>query len=174
MASPAPRQHQPARPEGRLTKGSAEPAPPGEGFGLDTVLPWRQALLPPAGPPPEQVAPPIVPVAWLGRTSTEDSQAPTISLPRQLRNSRDALPHGRECPSGRACASPVRGPGETAVSHRERIWSGPGCSRRHATRSAASNFPRWRLFAVLNSNFGLVVLVRSSWRQRREGRKWLA
>ena len=65
-----------------------------EGYGLDTVLPWRQALLPAAGQPPDQVAPPIVPVAWLGRTSTEDSQDPTISLPRQLRNSRDALPDG--------------------------------------------------------------------------------
>ena len=95
MASPAPRQRQPPRPEGRLTKRSAEPAPPGEGYGLDTVLPWRQALLPSAaGQPPDQVAPPIVPVAWLGRTSTEDSQDPTISLPRQLRNSRDALPDG--------------------------------------------------------------------------------
>lgn len=95
MASAAPRQQQPARPEGRLTKGTAEPAPPGEGYGLDTVLPWRQALLPPpTGQPPEQVAPPIMPVAWLGRTSTEDSQDPTISLPRQLRNSRDALPDG--------------------------------------------------------------------------------
>jgi site-specific DNA recombinase len=36
----------------------------------------------------------MVPEAWLGRTSTEDSQDPTISLPRQLRNSRDALPAG--------------------------------------------------------------------------------
>jgi len=36
----------------------------------------------------------MVPVAWLGRTSTEDAQDPTISLPRQLRNSRDALPEG--------------------------------------------------------------------------------
>ena len=36
----------------------------------------------------------MVPVAWLGRTSTEDAQDPTISLPRQLRNSRDALPAG--------------------------------------------------------------------------------
>ena len=63
MASPAPRQHQPARPEGRLTGAPAAP-PPEEGYGLDAVLPWRQALLPPA----EQ--------------------------PRQLRNSRDALPDG--------------------------------------------------------------------------------
>jgi hypothetical protein len=42
-------------------------------------------------------APPVpdaVPAAWLGRTSTEDAQDPTISLPRQLRNSRDALPDG--------------------------------------------------------------------------------
>ncbi|MDI5973708.1 recombinase family protein [Streptomyces sp. SL13] len=35
-----------------------------------------------------------VPVAWLGRTSTEDAQDPTLSLPRQLRNARAALPPG--------------------------------------------------------------------------------
>ncbi|MFC7839995.1 recombinase family protein [Streptomyces sp. NPDC057382] len=35
-----------------------------------------------------------VPVAWLGRTSTEDAQDPTLSLPRQLRNARAALPAG--------------------------------------------------------------------------------
>ncbi|MEU9992071.1 recombinase family protein [Streptomyces sp. NPDC048045] len=35
-----------------------------------------------------------VPVAWLGRTSTEDAQDPTLSLPRQLRNARGALPPG--------------------------------------------------------------------------------
>jgi hypothetical protein len=33
-------------------------------------------------------------VAWLGRTSTDDQQDPTLSLPRQLRASRDALPDG--------------------------------------------------------------------------------
>ncbi|GAA3239911.1 hypothetical protein GCM10010468_76350 [Actinocorallia longicatena] len=33
-----------------------------------------------------------LPVAWLGRTSTDDQQDPTLSLPRQLRNSREALP----------------------------------------------------------------------------------
>ncbi|MEW2453244.1 recombinase family protein [Streptomyces albus] len=33
-------------------------------------------------------------MAWLGRTSTEDSQDPTLSLPRQLRNARAALPPG--------------------------------------------------------------------------------
>ncbi|ANP53636.1 DNA invertase Pin-like site-specific DNA recombinase [Streptomyces griseochromogenes] len=35
-----------------------------------------------------------VPVAWLGRTSKEDVQDPTLSLPRQLRNARAALPPG--------------------------------------------------------------------------------
>ncbi|MFJ6589573.1 recombinase family protein [Streptomyces violaceusniger] len=35
-----------------------------------------------------------VPVAWLGRNSTEDAQDPTLSLPRQLRNARAALPPG--------------------------------------------------------------------------------
>lgn len=34
----------------------------------------------------------LIPVAWLGRTSTEDAQDPTLSLPRQLRRSRAALP----------------------------------------------------------------------------------
>nr|WP_240972616.1 recombinase family protein [Nonomuraea sp. FMUSA5-5] len=33
-------------------------------------------------------------VAWLGRTSTDDQQNPTLSLPRQLRSSRDAMPEG--------------------------------------------------------------------------------
>ncbi|MEO3810723.1 recombinase family protein [Sphaerisporangium sp. B11E5] len=33
-------------------------------------------------------------VAWCGRTSTEDLQDPTLSLPRQLDNSRGALPAG--------------------------------------------------------------------------------
>ena len=33
-------------------------------------------------------------MAWLGRTSTEDQQDPTLSLPRQLRNARAALPPG--------------------------------------------------------------------------------
>ncbi|MFC5830366.1 recombinase family protein [Nonomuraea insulae] len=33
-------------------------------------------------------------VAWLGRTSTDDQQDPTLSLPRQLRSSRNALPAG--------------------------------------------------------------------------------
>ena len=47
MASPAPRQHQPARPEGRLTKRPAGPKPPGEGTGWTRVLPGRQALFRP-------------------------------------------------------------------------------------------------------------------------------
>lgn len=34
----------------------------------------------------------LIRVAWLGRTSTRDLQDPTLSLPRQLRNSRAALP----------------------------------------------------------------------------------
>jgi len=51
-------------------------------------LPWDPT---PLGPYADQVT---VPVAWLGRTSTEDSQDPTLSLPRQLRNARAALPPG--------------------------------------------------------------------------------
>jgi site-specific DNA recombinase len=36
--------------------------------------------------------PAVLRVAWAGRTSTYDQQDPTLSLPRQLRSSRDALP----------------------------------------------------------------------------------
>jgi len=41
---------------------------------------------------PDDIAPTVIPVAWMGRTSTEDQQDPTLSLPRQLENSRRALP----------------------------------------------------------------------------------
>ena len=51
--------------------------------------PWSTSNAPAPGAPPVSV-----PVAWLGRTSTEDSQDPTLSLPRQLRNARAALPPG--------------------------------------------------------------------------------
>ena len=34
----------------------------------------------------------LIPVAWLGRVSTDDQQDPTLSLPRQLASSRAALP----------------------------------------------------------------------------------
>src|SRR4051812_4907137 len=43
---------------------------------------------------PEALQAAAVPVAWLGRTSTDDAQDPTLSLPRQLDNSRKALPAG--------------------------------------------------------------------------------
>ncbi len=43
---------------------------------------------------PEALQDAAVPVAWIGRTSTDDAQDPTLSLPRQLDNSRKALPPG--------------------------------------------------------------------------------
>ncbi|GIH07148.1 hypothetical protein Rhe02_52150 [Rhizocola hellebori] len=43
---------------------------------------------------PEAFAAAAVPVAWLGRTSTDDAQDPTLSLPRQLDSCRKALPPG--------------------------------------------------------------------------------
>ncbi len=43
---------------------------------------------------PEALQGASVPVAWVGRTSTDDAQDPTLSLPRQLDNSRKALPAG--------------------------------------------------------------------------------
>lgn len=44
------------------------------------------------GEPAAGTASRLIRVAWLGRTSTRDLQDPTLSLPRQLRNSRAALP----------------------------------------------------------------------------------
>jgi hypothetical protein len=96
MDSPAPAlRGRAATPAGGVTQPPA-PGPPGEHWeGIAAVLPWRQSLLPPkAGAANEPAVPVMVPVAWLGRTSTEDAQDPTISLPRQLSNSRDALPDG--------------------------------------------------------------------------------
>lgn len=43
---------------------------------------------------PDSLKGAAVPVAWMGRTSTDDAQDPTLSLPRQLENSRNALPPG--------------------------------------------------------------------------------
>ncbi|MBI1758793.1 MAG: recombinase family protein [Actinobacteria bacterium] len=43
---------------------------------------------------PDTLPAATVPVAWLGRTSTDDAQDPTLSLPRQLEASRRALPEG--------------------------------------------------------------------------------
>lgn len=43
---------------------------------------------------PEAFQATSIPVAWLGRTSTDDAQDPTLSLPRQLETSRKALPPG--------------------------------------------------------------------------------
>src|SRR5205085_245217 len=41
---------------------------------------------------PEAFGPVTIPVAWLGRTSTDDNQDPTLSLPRQLGTCRSRLP----------------------------------------------------------------------------------
>jgi site-specific DNA recombinase len=61
---------------------------------MDVVLPWRHADTQ-AQPLAEIVDAGVpVPVAWWGRTSTEEQQDPTLSLPRQLRSSRQALPDG--------------------------------------------------------------------------------
>jgi site-specific DNA recombinase len=60
----------------------------------DLVLPWRRSD---DGSNPLDGAAQAglpVPVAWLGRTSTDDQQDPSLSLPRQLRKSRQALPDG--------------------------------------------------------------------------------
>jgi hypothetical protein len=66
---------------------------------------------------PAALGPAKVPVAWVGRTSTEDNQDPTLSLPRQLDGSRHALPdefvivaHFYDVESGRT-AEQLRGRG---------------------------------------------------------------
>jgi hypothetical protein len=61
---------------------------------MDVVLPWRHADTQ-AQPLAEIVDAGVpVPVALWGWTSTEEQQDPTLSLPRQLRSSRQALPEG--------------------------------------------------------------------------------
>ncbi|MGW7423653.1 recombinase family protein [Streptomyces sp. NPDC054813] len=62
-------------------RSSWSPPVPGRPWATDSV-PDAAALLV------------TVPVAWLGRTSTEAAQDATLSLPRQLRNARAALPPG--------------------------------------------------------------------------------
>jgi DNA invertase Pin-like site-specific DNA recombinase len=70
---------------------TAIPAPAGDELGEDiSLLSWLQTVADQNVPP--AYGPAKVPVAWLGRTSTEDIQDPTLSLPRQLDNSRRALP----------------------------------------------------------------------------------
>lgn len=70
-----------ATPAQRSSDSSGVVRPGGAG---DVVLPWRR---------PDEPSDPLegaaqaglpVPVAWLGRTSTEDQQDPSLSLPRQL------------------------------------------------------------------------------------------
>lgn len=66
------------------------PEPPGSVWGQAAPdRPWS-----PPTTSTVAAAPVTLPVAWLGRTSTEDAQDPTLSLPRQLRNARAALPPG--------------------------------------------------------------------------------
>lgn len=72
-------QHMPATPS--APRSSWAPPVPGRPWATDGV--------------PDAAALPVtVPVAWLGRTSTEAAQDATLSLPRQLRNARAALPPG--------------------------------------------------------------------------------
>ncbi len=56
------------------------------------TFPWEEAD-DPVATAVETTGQPL-PVAWWGRTSTDDQQDPTLSLPRQLRGCRDALPGG--------------------------------------------------------------------------------
>jgi site-specific DNA recombinase len=55
-----------------------------------SVLSWLQSIADRNSA--DDAVPTVIPVAWMGRTSTDDQQDPTLSLPRQLENSRHALP----------------------------------------------------------------------------------
>jgi hypothetical protein len=55
-----------------------------------SVLSWLQTAFDRSAT--DEVMSTIIPVAWMGRTSTDDQQDPTLSLPRQLENTRRALP----------------------------------------------------------------------------------
>jgi hypothetical protein len=56
-----------------------------------SVLSWLQSIAE-QNHATDSDSPTIIPVAWMGRTSTDDQQDPTLSLPRQLENCRAALP----------------------------------------------------------------------------------
>jgi hypothetical protein len=56
-----------------------------------SVLSWLRSVAE-RNQPADDITPTIIPVAWMGQTSTDDQQDPTLSLPRQLENSRTALP----------------------------------------------------------------------------------
>jgi DNA invertase Pin-like site-specific DNA recombinase len=57
-----------------------------------SLLDWLRQAADQSVPDDFQAA--AVPVAWIGRTSTDDMQDPTLSLPRQLDYSRSRLPAG--------------------------------------------------------------------------------
>ena len=57
-----------------------------------SLLDWLRQAADQSVPDDLQAA--AVPVAWIGRTSTDDMQDPTLSLPRQLDYSRSRLPAG--------------------------------------------------------------------------------
>lgn len=69
-------------------------ANPPSGTGGDdvSVLSWLQTVA--DQNVPDDVGPVIVPVAFVGRTSDEEAQDPTLSLPRQLDSCRRRLPDG--------------------------------------------------------------------------------
>ena len=59
------------------------------------LVPWEAALGPgSAGSPTLGASFRALRLAWVGRTSTYDQQDPSLSLPRQLASSREALPPG--------------------------------------------------------------------------------
>ncbi len=71
---------------------SPDVAAPADNSDEVSLLDWLRVVADQNVPEVFQSA--AVPVAWLGRTSTDDAQDPTLSLPRQLESSRRALPDG--------------------------------------------------------------------------------
>jgi hypothetical protein len=105
-----------------------------------SLLGWLQAVA--DENVPDTFKPAAVTVAWMGRTSTDDAQDPTLSLPRQLENSRGALP-----------------PGFVIVAKFYDVESGRNSVERRGTGNAHQQFdiplPRDRGIALLAADEGI-------------------
>ncbi|MGA5304618.1 recombinase family protein [Nucisporomicrobium flavum] len=75
-----------------MTEQPLEVSPPTDDVSEVGLLGWLRLVAGQHGP--DTFGQAVVPVAWMGRTSTDDAQDPTLSLPRQLANARRALPPG--------------------------------------------------------------------------------
>lgn len=76
---------------GHLPRPNDLPDALGDGTKDVNLLAWLRRVADQQGQA-ATAGPMRVPVAWIGRTSTEDQQDPTLSLPRQLASARRVLP----------------------------------------------------------------------------------